>query len=77
MMVERDKSLRAAALAFAEALYVSEGPTALWSAFSKLSEQQKSLIQERLKYLEKGAARLEIPGWGQIRFLHCSYRIHA
>lgn len=74
MMVERDKSLRAAALAFVEALYVSEGPTTLWSAFGKLSDQQKSLIQERLKYLEKGAARLEIPGLGQIRFFNCNRR---
>jgi hypothetical protein len=57
MIVERDKSMRAAALAFVEALYVSEGPAVLWSQFNKLTEQQKSLVEERLKYIEKGAAR--------------------
>ncbi len=57
MIVERDKSIRAAALGVVEALYVSEGPGVLWSQFNKLTEQQKSLVEERLKYLEKAAAR--------------------
>jgi hypothetical protein len=61
MVTERDKAMRAAALAAVEALYLAEGPAVVWGQLGKLTDQQRSLIEERLKYTERAAARTGVP----------------
>lgn len=48
--------MRAAALGVMEVAYRQEGPAALWKLVGRLSDQQRSLIEERLKYTDKQAS---------------------
>ena len=48
--------MRAAALGVMEVAYRQEGPAALWKLVGRLSDQQRSLVEERLKYTDKQAA---------------------
>lgn len=40
-----------------ETLYVGEGPDEAWACIGSVSTQQKSLIQERFKYVDRQAQR--------------------
>ena len=57
MVAERDGATRAAVLRALEALYVAEGPAEAWSRIGDVNAQQKSLIQERFKYVDRQAQR--------------------
>lgn len=59
MVTERDKSLRLAVLDTLEILYKMEGEAAVWGQVGSLNGQQKSLIEERFKTVDKQAARLQ------------------
>ncbi len=51
-MSDRDKATRAAALGTLEIVYLSEGQ-AVWKMCGHISDQQRSLIEERFKYTDK------------------------
>jgi len=55
-VTDRDKGVRAAALGVMEVAYRQEGPAALWKLLGRVSDQQRSLIEERLKYTDKQAS---------------------
>lgn len=57
-MSERDKALRSAALGALEILYKAEGEGAVWAHAGQLSDQQRSLIEERFKFAAKQAQKL-------------------
>lgn len=56
LVTDRDRGVRAAALGVMEVAYRQEGPAALWKLVGRLSDQQRSLVEERLKYTDKQAA---------------------
>ncbi len=56
LVTDRDKGVRAAALGVMEVAYRQEGPAALWKLLGRVSDQQRSLIEERLKYTDKQAS---------------------
>ena len=56
LVTDRDRGVRAAALGVMEVAYRQEGPAALWKLLGRLSDQQRSLVEERLKYTDKQAA---------------------
>ncbi|KAG1675584.1 hypothetical protein FOA52_014172 [Chlamydomonas sp. UWO 241] len=56
MVSERDTALRQAVLGTMEAAYCCEGDN-LWSYLGRLTDQQRSLIEERLKYTDKELAK--------------------
>lgn len=56
MVSDRDKSVRAAALGLLQMLYQLAGPSQTWDLLGKLTGQQHSLIEERFKHRDKGAA---------------------
>lgn len=55
-MTDRDRGVRAAALGVMEVAYRQEGPAAFWKLVGRVSDQQRSLIEERLKYTDKQAS---------------------
>ena len=57
LVSERDKSIRAAALGTLEILHGAEGSAAAWRVIGSISNQQRSLIEERFRHSEKQAAR--------------------
>ncbi|KAK9818850.1 hypothetical protein WJX81_005118, partial [Elliptochloris bilobata] len=57
LVSERDKGIRAAALGTLELLHSAEGSAAAWRAIGSISDQQRSLIEERFRHSEKQAAR--------------------
>jgi hypothetical protein len=57
MVTERDKALRSAVLGTLAVLYQQEGEATVWSQCSRLSDQQKSLIEERFKHASKNPAK--------------------
>ena len=57
LVSERDKGIRAAALGTLELLHSAEGGAAAWRAIGSVSDQQRSLIEERFRHSEKLAAR--------------------
>jgi hypothetical protein len=57
LVSERDKGIRAAALGTLEALHAGEGAVAAWRAIGPVSDQQRSLIEERFRHADKQAAR--------------------
>ena len=57
MVAERDGATRAAVLRALEALYLAEGPEEAWARIGAVSAQQRSLIQERFKYVDRQAQR--------------------
>ena len=57
LVSERDKGIRAAALRTLELLHSAEGGAAAWRAIGSVSDQQRSLIEERFRHSEKQAAR--------------------
>lgn len=57
LVSERDKGIRAAALGTLELLHSAEGGAAAWRAIGSVSDQQRSLIEERFRHSEKQAAR--------------------
>ena len=59
MASERDKSLRSAVLEFLGILYKLEGEAAVWAQVGSLSDQQRSLIEERFKSVSKQMARAQ------------------
>ncbi len=54
MVSDRDKGVRAAALALLQTLYQLAGPSQTWGLLGKLTSQQHSLIEERFKHRDKG-----------------------
>jgi hypothetical protein len=56
LVTDKDRGVRAAALGVMEVAYRQEGPAALWKLVGRLSDQQRSLVEERLKYTDKQAA---------------------
>lgn len=56
MVSDRDKGVRAAALALLQTLYRLAGPSQTWALLGRLSSQQHSLIEERFKHRGKGSA---------------------
>ncbi len=54
MVSDRDKAVRAAALALLQTLYQLAGPSQTWGLLGKLTGQQHSLIEERFKHRDKG-----------------------
>ena len=56
LVTDKDRGVRAAALGVMEVAYRQEGPAALWKLVGRLSDQQHSLIEERLKYTDKQAS---------------------
>lgn len=56
MVSDRDKGVRAAALALLQTLYQLAGPSQTWGLLGKLTSQQQSLIEERFKHREKSSA---------------------
>ncbi|KAK9814323.1 hypothetical protein WJX72_004049 [[Myrmecia] bisecta] len=63
LVSEKDKACRAAALATLEIVYLSEGQS-IWSKqLSKVTDAQRSLLEERFKYTDKQAAKAGVvPG---------------
>ncbi|KAK9795603.1 hypothetical protein WJX73_007429 [Symbiochloris irregularis] len=57
MVSERDAATRTAVLRTLEALYLAEGPEMAWECIGDVSSQQRSLIQERFKYVDRQAQR--------------------
>ena len=57
LVSERDKSIRAAALGTLEILHGAEGSAAAWRMIGSISNQQRSLIEERFRHSEKQATR--------------------
>ena len=62
MVTERDKSLRLSILDTLEILYKREGEAAAWSLVGSLNSQQKSLVEERFKSVNRHKQRLESNG---------------
>ena len=60
-MSERDKSLRAACLSTLAIIYDFEADN-IWQLLGRLTDQQQSLIVERLKYREKELAKCGVTG---------------
>ena len=58
LVSERDQATRGAALSALEAAYSQLGPD-LWPLLGHLTDQQRSLIEERLKFSERAAAAAE------------------
>ncbi|GAX77872.1 hypothetical protein CEUSTIGMA_g5314.t1 [Chlamydomonas eustigma] len=56
LVTERDNALRQAVLGTMEAVYCCEGD-GMWKWLGKLTDQQRSLIEERLKYTDKELAK--------------------
>ena len=56
MVSDRDKAVRAAALALLQTLYQLAGPSQTWGLLGKLTGQQHSLIEERFKHRDKGSS---------------------
>lgn len=56
MVSDRDKAVRAAALALLQTLYQLAGPSQTWNLLGKLMNQQHSLIEERFRQRDKGSA---------------------
>ncbi|GIL58886.1 hypothetical protein Vafri_13702 [Volvox africanus] len=56
LVAERDTAVRAACLGVMEVLYCIEGP-AVWDYVGRLTDQQKSLIEERIKAVANRLAR--------------------
>lgn len=57
LVSERDKALRAAVLGAFEVLYAREGESAVWTLAGPLTDQQRSLIEERFRFAAKQAAK--------------------
>lgn len=55
LVSERDQATRGAALAALEMAWGQVGQD-LWPALGHLTDQQRSLIEERLKFADRGAA---------------------
>eukprot|EP00798_Chlamydomonas_sp_ICE-L_P001437 gene1437-32811_t len=63
LVTERDTALRQGVLMTMEAVYSCEGNN-VWRYAGKLSDQQRSLIEERFKYTDKDLARMGVaPGY--------------
>jgi len=56
LVTDRDRGVRAAALGLMAVVYQQEG-VALWKLVGRLGDQQRSLIEERLKSTDKQAAQ--------------------
>ena len=56
MVSDRDKGVRAAALALLQTLYQLAGPSQTWDLLGKLTNQQQSLVEERFKHRERSSA---------------------
>ncbi len=56
MVSERDQATRGAALMALEAAYSQLGQD-LWPLLGRLTDQQRSLIEERLKFADRAAER--------------------
>jgi hypothetical protein len=55
MVSDRDKAVRAAALALLQTLYQLAGPSQTWNLLGKVTNQQHSLIEERFRQRDKGS----------------------
>lgn len=53
MVSDRDKGMRAAALTILERLHAAVGAHSAWSLLGPLKDQQRSLIEERIKHRER------------------------
>lgn len=53
MVSDRDKGMRGAALAILERLHAAVGPHSAWSLLGPLKDQQRSLIEERIRHRER------------------------
>ena len=53
MVSDRDKGMRAAALAILERLHAAVGAHSAWSLLGPLKDQQRSLIEERIRHRER------------------------
>ena len=56
MVSDRDKAVRAAALALLQTLYQLAGPSQTWGLLGRLNGQQHSLIEERFKHRDRGTS---------------------
>lgn len=56
LVSDRDKDIRAACLGTLEVVYCFEGDTT-WALLGRLTDQQRSIVEERLKNVDKSLAR--------------------
>ena len=59
LVTDRDKALRSAVLGTLEILYRKEGEAAVWAHCGSLSDQQRSLIEERFKSVAREALKTQ------------------